>query len=276
MRRNLKLTLAYDGAAFHGWQTQPGLRTVQETIERLAERVLRHPVRIQGASRTDAGVHALGQVAHCPTDSTLDAGRLFRAIGDRMPDDIALVDLTDAPPEFHATRWAVSKLYRYRVFADLRGGVVGQAQRQSWHVWWPLDAERMRAAGRLLLGRHDFAGFAGAGSPRQTTIRTIFRVDVSQRGREIRIDFVGDGFLYNQVRNMAGTLVEIGRGHWPAGRVTTILDACDRALAGPTAPPHGLTLCWVRYPPAQDRAPTMLTNDDSAAAPIEASPPQGV
>jgi len=277
MHRNLKLTLAYDGAGFHGWQTQPGLRTVQETVERLAERVLRHPVHLFGASRTDAGVHALGQVAHLPTDCLLDATRIRRALGDRMPDDVALVDLFDVSPGFHATRWAQAKLYRYVIFAGPLGGVIDGRHARSWHVWWPLDPDRMQAAGRAMTGRHDFAGFASSGSPRATTVRSVHRVDVSQRGREIRIDVVGDGFLYNQVRNMVGTLVEIGRGHWPVERVAQVLAARDRALAGPTAPPQGLTLCWVRYPPnvaqpfpavsEHDAQPPSAVTDDVTPAP---------
>lgn len=248
MERNLKLTMAYDGTGFHGWQRQAGVRTVQEEIERIARGVIRHPLEIVGASRTDAGVHAEGQVAHLRTTTPIPTTNLHRAIGHRLPDDVALVHVAEAPLGFHATRDALCKLYRYRIHNDLRPPAEYLAARYVWHVWYDLDAARMQAAAAALVGTHDFAGFASAGGQRRTTVRTVHRLEVCRRCDTLLIDVEGSGFLYNQVRNLVGTLVEVGRGHWPPERVTEILASRDRRLAGPTAPPHGLCLRWIKYP----------------------------
>lgn len=248
-RRTLRLVIAYDGRDFHGWQRQPGVRTVQAEFEDVCRRVLREPVNVVGASRTDTGVHARGQVAHVRTDTTIPADKLCRAIGHRLPQDVGLVQADFVRPEFHATLCALRKLYRYRIFNHERRPVEQQLCGVVAHFWLPLSAERMREAAQAWVGRHDFAGLASAGSPRDCTIRSIFRVDVERVEDEIRIDVEGDGFLYHQVRNMVGTLIEIGRGHWPVERAAEILAARDRRTAGPTAPPHGLCLQWIRYAP---------------------------
>ena len=249
MERNLKLTIAYDGTNYHGWQRQLGVRTVQAEIEAVARRVIRHPVKIVGASRTDAGVHARGQVAHVRTSTAIPANNLRLAIGHRVPGDISLVHLADVPLGFHATRGALGKLYRYRIHNDDRRPVEWLTARHAWHVWWPLDLGRMQAAAAALIGLHDFAGFASAGCTRSSTVRTISRFGVRRHLNTILIDVEGNGFLYNQVRNMVGTLVEVGRGRWPPERVPEIIASGDRRLAGPTAPPQGLCLQWVKYPP---------------------------
>lgn len=245
--RNLRLTLAYDGTDFHGWQSQPGLRTVQGVVEEAAQRVLRHPLHASGAGRTDAGVHARGQVCNLRTASRISCEKIRLAVGHRLPTDVSLIDVSDAPEDFHASRSAVSKLYRYTIFNSRRRPVESLRQRYAAHIWHSLDLDRLRAAADGLVGTHDFAGFATAGSQRRTTVRTILAVDVTQRDAEVDIAFEGDGFLYNQVRNMVGTLIEIGRGHWPVARIAEVLTARDRRLAGTTAPPHGLCLEWVRY-----------------------------
>ncbi len=249
MERNLKITIAYDGTDFHGWQRQLGVRTVQQDLEEVARRIIRHPLEIVGASRTDAGVHAQGQVAHLRTTTTIPVDNIRRAIGHRLPEDVTVVHVTDVPLEFHATRHALAKLYRYRIHNDARRPVEWHAARQAWHVWWPLDARRMQAAAAALVGTHDFAAFASAGCTRSTTVRKICRLRVQRHYNAVLIDVEGTGFLYNQVRNMVGTLVEVGRGHWPPERVIEILASCDRRQAGPTAPAHGLCLQWIKYPP---------------------------
>lgn len=247
MERNIKLVLAYDGTEFHGWQRQAGVRTVQQEVEDVLRRVLRHPLHVLGASRTDAGVHARGQVAAVVTTASIPVENLGRAIGHRLPPDVALVSAATAAAEFHPSRDAYGKLYRYRIFNAVRRPVEVLAARYAWHVWYPLDLDAMRAAAAELIGRHDFAAFASQGSPRATTIRTVWRIGIRRCAYEVLIDVEGDGFLYNQVRNMVGTLVEVGRGHWLPERVQAILAGCDRSQAGPTAPPHGLCLQWVRY-----------------------------
>ncbi|MBU0617356.1 MAG: tRNA pseudouridine(38-40) synthase TruA [Planctomycetes bacterium] len=146
MERNLKLTIAYDGTDFHGWQRQLGVRTVQEELEEVARRIIRQPLEIVGASRTDAGVHAQGQVAHLRTTTLIPADNVRRAIGHRLADDVTLVHVADVPLEFHATRHALCKLYRCRIHNDARRPVEWHAARQAWHVWWPLDLQRVQTA----------------------------------------------------------------------------------------------------------------------------------
>lgn len=247
MERNLRLILAYDGTAFHGWQRQDGVRTVQGDVEEVLRPILRHPLHVQGASRTDTGVHAHGQVATVRTTAEIPIENLARAVAHHLPPDVTLVHLAEAPLGFHPSRDARGKLYRYRIWNRRRRAVEQLQDRFCWHVWFPLDLDQVRAAAALLVGRHDFAGFASQGSPRETTVRTITRVEIQPRYEELVIDVAGDGFLYHQVRNIVGTLFEIGRGHWPVQRVSEILATGDRRLAGPTAPAHGLCLQWVRY-----------------------------
>jgi tRNA pseudouridine38-40 synthase len=255
MERNLQLVLAYDGADFHGWQAQRGVRTVQQEVEHVLRHVLRHPLHVDGASRTDTGVHARGQVACVHTTTPIPLERLGMAIGHHLPPDVALVQAAERPLDFHPGRAARSKLYRYRIFHSRRRPVEFLANHHTWHVWYPLSRERMQAAADALLGTHDFAGFASEGSPRPTTVRTLLRFEVRSVGLELWIDVEGDGFLYHQVRNLVGTLVEIGRGHWPVERTAEILAARDRRLAGPTAPAQGLCLQWVRYDPTPEVQP---------------------
>lgn len=249
MERTLKLVLAYDGTDFHGWQRQAGVRTVQGAAQEVIQRVVRHPVDLVGASRTDAGVHARGQVAHLRTSCTIPDRNLLLAIGHRLPEDVGLVSLERAPEGFHAIRDARRKLYRYTIYNSPQRPVLDLCQRYAWHVWHDLDIERMQQAAGSLVGTHDFAAFASSGHGREQTVRTVRRIDVQRCGPFVRIDVEGDGFLYNQVRNMAGTLVEIGRGRWPPQRAAEALASRDRRQAGPTAPAHGLCLESVRYEP---------------------------
>jgi tRNA pseudouridine38-40 synthase len=247
MERTLKLVLAYDGTDFHGWQRQAGVRTVQQDLEDVLRRVLRHPLSVAGASRTDAGVHARGQVARVVTSAPIPVYNLWRALGHHLPPDVALVHASVAAPAFHPARDARAKLYRYRIFNAPQRPVEELAGRYAWHMWYPLDLDRLRAAAATLVGTHDFAAFASQGSPRASTVRTVRRIGIRRCIHEVLVDVEGDGFLYNQVRNMVGTLVEVGRGHWAPERMRDILAGRDRRLAGPTAPAHGLCLQWVCY-----------------------------
>lgn len=269
MMRNLMLTLAYDGTDFHGWQFQPGERTVQDCLEQALRRTLRHRVSLLGCSRTDSGVHAAGYVANLYTTSSAPDIGLTRSIGSRLPKDMALIHLTDVPLTFHATLSAVSKLYRYRIHNAPGRPCERLAQRSTYHCWQPLDIDAMRRAAVHWVGRHDFSSFASAGNKRQSNVRSIHRIEIHRTGREIGIDVEGDGFLYKQVRNMVGTLLEIGRGLWDADRAGPLLEAKDRTKAGPTAPARGLTLQWVRYrlPDLPPPSPSMLEMARSAKAP---------
>jgi tRNA pseudouridine38-40 synthase len=248
MERNIRLVIAYDGTDFHGWQVQRDLRTVQSMIEQSARRVVRHQVWIIGSGRTDAGVHAAGQVANFQTTCPMPARNLLRAIGARLPKDLTLLDVSDVSLEFHATRSATSKLYRYRIHATSGRPVSRTAQRYCYHFWTLLDVARMQAAARYFVGRMDFSAMAAKGCKRDTMVRTVLRCDVHRHLDEIRVDVEGTGFLYNQVRNMVGTLIEIGRGRWEPDIIKPILAGLDRSQAGPTAPARGLCLQWVKYP----------------------------
>ncbi len=247
--RTIRLLLVYDGTDYHGWQRQPGRRTVQGTLEAALEKVTGAPHRIVGSSRTDAGVHALGQVAAFRTASRLPADTLRRALNANLPHDVVAVEAAEAAPSFHPLADAAAKRYRYLLgdgpFPDVF------RRRYIWQRWRDLDAEAMHRAGQALVGRHDFASFQSAGSPREDTVRTLFDVAVTRgfqnEAHLLAVEVEGDGFLYNMVRTIVGTLVEVGRGARGAPWVADVLAARDRGRAGPTAPPEGLYLLWVRF-----------------------------
>jgi tRNA pseudouridine38-40 synthase len=253
MAKRLRMTIAYDGTDFHGWQRQQGVRTVQEELEDIFRRVANEPLNLVAASRTDTGVHARGQTVHIDLNGPVPPENLIRAVNHRLPADVFVRSLRETAPEFHSTRWAVCKLYRYRIWHGRRRPDDPRQQRYTWHYRFPLDLEAMRQAARAWIGTHDFTSFATQGSPRQTSVRTVSQIALRPVGGEIRIDIIGDGFLYNQVRNMVGTLVEFGRGHWPVEQAAEILADCDRSAASSTAPPQGLCLEWIRYPRIRSR-----------------------
>ena len=247
--QSLKLTIAYDGTEYCGWQVQPNGVTIQALIETAFEKVtgVRTPVTASG--RTDSGVHALGQVASCETQSDLLPDRLCLALNAHLPDDIRVRDVQTAATGFHAIRDAKGKRYRYCI---QNGGIPDFVQRRfTW--FWPtkLDVESMQKAADLLTGEHDFAAFQATGSPRASTVRTIshFEVDVldAEMSEQIVIEVEANGFLYNMVRNLVGTLVEIGRGAHSIEWVSEVLESKDRRRAGRTAPPEGLFLLYVNY-----------------------------
>lgn len=245
--RTFRLVLEYDGAGFEGWQIQAGTRparTVQGVLAKALESVTGQPPRVRGAGRTDAGVHALGQVASVAVETGLAPERLQAALNARLPDDLAVRLLAEARPGWDALRAARGKHYRYRIWngaqrSPLRAGT-------CWWVREALDLDALDGAAWGFEGRHDFAAFQAAGSSVKTTTRTLTRCAVSgHAGGEIRLDVEGEGFLRHMVRNLAGTLVEIGRGRWPVERAAEILASGDRGEAGPTAPAHGLCLIRV-------------------------------
>ena len=242
--RTLKLTLAYDGTDFHGWARQPGLRTVEGALSEACVRVLRSAFELVGASRTDRGVHALGQVASLETRSPMPCRRLLKALNSVLPEDPSVLRVEEAPPGFNARFAARAKLYRYRILASPTPHPL--ERRYSWHVPFPLDEARMSEGGAALVGTHDYASFARADEER-STVRTLLTVDVARSASIITIDVRGDGFLHNMVRAIAGTLVEVGRGRFEVAAVRGILAARDRSAAGPTAPAHGLFLVEVVY-----------------------------
>ncbi|MEM6459122.1 MAG: tRNA pseudouridine(38-40) synthase TruA [Planctomycetota bacterium] len=267
-RRRYKLTVAYDGSAFHGWQKQmppdrSWPRTVQGELERALMHVLRRPsaeIDLLGASRTDAGVHALGQVCHFNAETTIPLDRLCRAINRRLPDDIEARSVEEVHAEFDAIADATAKQYRYRVL-NAPHRPLG-LRHLVYHEPATLDLEAMRDAAARLAGEHDLAGFAAAAHGRSTTARTIHACDVeahplppgyaaaiddAANGRELHVVISGNGFLYHTVRIVAGTLVDVGLGRRPPEVIDEIFATNDRRLAGPTLPPHGLCLEWVKH-----------------------------
>ncbi len=248
--RWLKLTVAYDGGAYAGWQIQPDKPTVQGVFEATWQKLTQESVHVTAAGRTDAGVHALGQVVGVSTDTRLSNDDLHRGLNALLPNDIAVVAIEVAREKFHATYDAIGKRYRYVIHNAHWPSVFDR--HYAWHFPHPLDAAAMHAAGQALVGRHDFSSFESAGSERPDSIRTISELTVTRGSGNatdrVTIEVAGDGFLYNMVRAIVGTLVEVGAGKrnidWPA----EVLAARDRRAAGQTAPPHGLFLVSVDYP----------------------------
>lgn len=265
--RNIKLTVAYDGSAYHGWQIQPGVKTVQGVLRESLRGLLGQKVRVCGASRTDAGVSALGQVGLIQVESPIPTENLAKAITDKLPADMAVTKAEEVPRGFDVIGAVKSKWYRYTIFT---GSVRPVLQiKHCWHFPAKLDIEAMAEAAKLLVGRKDFKSFASAADKREDTVRTIFRCDVyswcevrrascegntqytprttPQEGDWVYVDVEGDSFLYNMVRNMVGTLVEVGVGRWKAEKIIEILEAGDRRAAGPLAPAAGLCLMRIEY-----------------------------
>jgi len=242
-----RLSLEYDGRDFAGWQIQPdGQRTVQGTLHEAFRRVTRREVRVISAGRTDAGVHAEGQVASVVVETELAPDRLRRALNGVLPADLAVWECALAPERFHARYQARSKLYRYRIWnGESRSPL--RATR-AYHVPSALDVEAMRRAAALLLGTHDFAAFQTAGSAVRSTVRSLERLGVEGEPRgEIDLLVEGDGFLRHMVRILAGTLIEVGLGRRDAAGLRAVLAARERARAGRTAPAQALTLVRVSY-----------------------------
>lgn len=272
--RNISLLVSYDGTRYYGFQTQPDGNTIQDRLEEAIEKLTGERVHVVGSGRTDAGVHARGQVVHFHTASRIPAERWALALNSRLPDDIVVLAAAEVDPSFHARRDAVSKTYRYTVNTRRFPDVF--RRRYEYHRPIPLDCAAMREGLRHLEGEHDFTSFASIHSAAQHHVRTIFAARLvvetgedhgpakadgsagdgtggamegepeSIRGR-IHLELTGNGFLYNMVRIIAGTMLEVGEGKRPPEQIAEILAAKDRSLAGPTAPAHGLTLWRVEY-----------------------------
>jgi tRNA pseudouridine38-40 synthase len=255
-----KATIAYRGTGYHGWQQQfpaptwkgeqpaegEGIPTIQETLKRAIGEVVGHPVLLCGSSRTDAGVHAKGQVAHFDTTAVqIPVMGLMRAVNARLPGDIVVRSLEPVDDGFDAIQSTASKRYQYCIWRAAQRNVF--VEDLAWHRWQPMDLSPMRTAAAMLVGEHDFASFAKTGHGRESTVRTVLACDVSARGAMVVVGVEGTGFLWNMVRIIVGTLVEVGSGRYTPQRVAEMLEAKSRAVSGPTAPPQGLYLQWIKY-----------------------------
>jgi len=246
MDRTFKLTMEYDGTHFCGWQRQKNDRTVQETIEAAIETMIGHPVAVAGSGRTDSGVHALGQTASFTCSTRLNGDALQIGLNSLLPDDVVILSCQEMDPGFHARYSARRKIYRYRVLNRRIPEAVGRYY--AWHIKRPLSVDNMSAAASLLIGTRDFKAFEGSGSPRSHTTRTIYRAEWVLEGEDYLIfEIEADGFLRFMVRNIVGTLVEVGSGKRTATDMDKILTSRDRSQGGPTAPAHGLFLVEVHY-----------------------------
>jgi len=244
--RRLKLLISYDGTDLKGWQIQPNGPSVQSHLADAIEQVTGQRIYPVGSGRTDAGVHAIAQVAHFDIETRLSPHTLLRALNHFLPETIALREIEEVPDTFHAVKSAVRKLYRY-VYNDAEVRDIFQRS-FAWRVHYRLNDASMNEGARFILGTHDFRCFETEWPNRKSSIRTVYRCEVSRLGDNLILDIEANGFLYNMVRTIAGSLYEIGRGRWEPVRIKEIIDGGDRALAGQTAPPQGLFLVRVTYP----------------------------
>ena len=243
--RTIKLTIAYDGTGYNGWQVQKSGRTIQEEIEKATLRAFGRKCRVHGAGRTDAGVHAKAQVAHLKIPQGIPTGKIPIALNSSLPEDIVIVSAEESKEDFHARFSAKRKHYRYSILTARKSDPF--KNRYSWRVPYKLDVPLMRKEAASLVGSHDFKSFQASDKKEVSSVRKIYYIKIRKKASEIIIDIEGNGFLYNMVRNITGTLVEIGRGYLPSASMRKILDAKDRKKAGPTAPAKGLTLIEVKY-----------------------------
>lgn len=245
-RRTFRLIIEYDGSGFHGWQRQKSDRTVQAVLEAALFTMTGETVVVSGSGRTDAGVHALAQAASFRTTSRLDAGTFLKGLNSLLPDDVTIHACEPAPDGFHARFDAKGKHYRYHIRNTPLAPAIGR--QFVWHIRTPLNVPAMAQAAAFLVGTHDFKSFEGTGSPRAHTVRTITRATVTaDENGNLAVDIEADGFLRFMVRNIVGTLVDVGMGKLRPSDVAMILAAKNRSRASATAPPHGLFLVEVRY-----------------------------
>ncbi len=239
------LRAAYDGTAYHGWQAQPGVSTIEGEINKALSSVFEQDIQVTGGSRTDAGVHALCNVAVFDVDTRMEAGKIAYAVNTKLPEDIRIRSSRLVPPDFHPRKRESVKTYEYRIYrADFPMPV---RRLYTFYTHRKIDVAAMGAASAYLEGTHDFKSFCSPHTQAETTVRTIHLLDVREEGPELVLIVSGNGFLYNMVRIIAGTLLDVGYGKYNAERVRDILDGLDRELAGPTLPACGLTLTGYRF-----------------------------
>lgn len=241
--KRIRLTVAYDGTNYHGWQIQDNGNTIEAELNRALSELFEEKIEVIGASRTDSGVHAMGNIAVFDTESPMKASKISYALNQRLPEDIRIQRSEEVPVEWHPRRCESRKTYEYRIY---RGEFPMPVKRLYAHFTYHfLDVGKMREAAAYLEGKHDFKSFCQSGTQVESTVRTLYLVLVEEQGADVVIRICGNGFLYNMVRIIAGTLMEVGRGKREPESMPEVLEARDRSAAGPTAPARGLTL--MRY-----------------------------
>ena len=243
--RRIKLTIAYDGTNYCGWQVQPNGITIEEVLNKALKKLTGEDILVIGASRTDSGVHALGNVAVFDTETTIPAEKIAVALNQRLPDDIVVVKSEEVSMDFHPRYCDCSKTYEYHIINTQIP--IPTRRLTNYFVSYKLDVDKMRKAATYLVGEHDFVSFCNVRTDVENTVRTVTALDVLKEGDEITIRITGNGFLYNMVRIIVGTLIRVGRGYYEPEKVKEILEAKDRKAAGVTAPAHGLMLIKIEY-----------------------------
>lgn len=243
--KRVKLVVAYDGTNYHGWQVQDNGITIEEVLNRTISELVQEDIKVIGASRTDAGVHACGNVAVFDTESRIPGDKFSFALNQRLPDDIRIQESCEVHADFHPRYADTVKTYEYNILN--RRFELPSKRLYAAFCYYPMDIERMNQAAAYLVGEHDFKSFCSAGAQVQTTVRTIYAVNVTKEDDMVHIRITGNGFLYNMVRIIAGTLMQVGTGLMEPEQVKEILEARDRSKAGPTAVAKGLTLVEIRY-----------------------------
>lgn len=243
--KRVKLVVAYDGTNYHGWQVQDNGITIEEVLNRTISELVQEDIKVIGASRTDAGVHACGNVAVFDTESRIPGDKFSFALNQRLPEDIRIQESCEVDADFHPRYADTVKTYEYNILN--RRFELPSKRLYATFCYYPMDIERMNQAAAYLVGEHDFKSFCSAGAQVQTTVRTIYAVNVTKEDDMVHIRITGNGFLYNMVRIIAGTLMQVGTGLMEPEQVKEILEARDRSKAGPTAVAKGLTLVEIRY-----------------------------
>ena len=239
-KKRVRLTVAYDGTAYHGWQVQPGVVTIESKLNECLSDLLKEEIQVIGASRTDSGVHALGNIAVFDTNARIPAEKISYALNQRLPEDIRIQKSEEVASDWHPRHCESRKTYEYRIY---RGEFPMPVNRlYALFTYHKLDVEKMRVAAAYLEGEHDFKSFCQTGAQVESTVRTVYRVEILEEERDLVVRVSGNGFLYNMVRIIVGTLLEVGQGRRMPEDMVQILEKKDRSAAGPTAPAHGLML----------------------------------
>lgn len=243
--RRIKLVVAYDGTNYRGWQLQPNGVTIEEELNKALSALLKEDIQVTGASRTDSGVHARGNVAVFDTESRIPGDKFSFALNQRLPEDIRVQSSEEVAPDYHPRKQNCVKTYEYRILNRNIEMPIGRLYSHFTH--FRMDVDKMREAAAYLIGEHDFKSFCTVKTQAEETVRNVYSIDIDKNGDEIVIRISGSGFLYNMVRIIVGTLMNVGGGFYPPEHVEEILEACDRQMAGPTVPAKGLTLVGMEY-----------------------------